>query len=395
MHSMPDPDTNKSPRPQPFISNPVEVELSREQEMLFDAANKFINSKWPLSAIRELAVDETGLPRSYLAAAADLGWFGMLVPEEYGGGNVSGEGLRDLAIVAESRGRGLQPGPFIPMNVVAAALVARGSPELKATVLRSIASGEAVATWVVTDGSGSLNRRGITATADDGGFWLSGHCGLVQDGTLADWFLVTAAEAASLRQFLLAADTAGITTTLLESHDITQRFAEVSFDQVWAPSASVVGEPGAAVADLEHQLEIALVLIAAETLGAIDALFEMTRRYSLDRIAFGRPIGSFQAVKHQLADMSLSLEAGKSIVALAARAVQVGQAEAGEIASMAKAWLGDTGIDIAQGCFQVFGGIGYAWEHDSHLFLRRITMNTLLFGQPDWHRERICEIHGV
>jgi alkylation response protein AidB-like acyl-CoA dehydrogenase len=121
----------------------------------------------------------------------------------------------------------------------------------------------------------------------------------------------------------------------------------------------------------------------------------MTRQYSLDRTAFGRPIGSFQAIKHQFADMSLSLEAGKAIAVAAARASQMRQNDAGEIASMAKSWVSDTGIDIAQGCFQVFGGIGYTWEHDLHLYLRRITMNSLLFGNSDWHRERICRAHDL
>jgi len=127
----------------------------------------------------------------------------------------------------------------------------------------------------------------------------------------------------------------------------------------------------------------------------MDALFEMTRQYAIDRIAFGRPIGSFQAIKHQLADLSLTLESSKAIAVAAVRAVQDRTPDAGEIASMAKAWVGDAGIDIAQGCFQVFAGIGYTWEHDLHLFLRRMTMNGLLFGQSDWHRERICRIQGV
>jgi alkylation response protein AidB-like acyl-CoA dehydrogenase len=139
---------------------------------------------------------------------------------------------------------------------------------------------------------------------------------------------------------------------------------------------------------------LAALLVVAETVGAMDALLEMTRQYALDRFSFGRPIGSFQAVKHQLADLSLSLEAANAILAAAVDALQDGRTDAGEIISMAKAWTGDVGIDIAQGCFQVFGGVGYTWEHDSHLYLRRITMNGLLFGGSDWHRERICAGHG-
>jgi alkylation response protein AidB-like acyl-CoA dehydrogenase len=212
---------------------------------------------------------------------------------------------------------------------------------------------------------------------------------------LADWFLVAARGPAGQHQFLVPSSAAGVSVTSRRSHDITQRFASVDFEEVELDHDAVVGDPAGTADDLECQLQLALVLSVAETVGAIGALFDMTSRYAIDRIAFGRPIGSFQAVKHQLADMSLSVEAGVSIAAAATRAVQAGQADGGEIASMAKAWVGDTGIDVAQGCFQVFGGIGYTWEHDLHLFLRRITMNSLLYGQPDWHRERICEIHGL
>ena len=181
----------------------------------------------------------------------------------------------------------------------------------------------------------------------------------------------------------------------LDSHDITQRFGTVELNEVRVGSDALLGQSGQAAADIEQQLVEALVLSVAETLGALAGLFEMTRQYAVDRIAFGRPIGSYQGVKYQLADMSLSIEAAHAISAAATKAVQGGQADAGEVASMAKAWLGDIGIEVAQGCFQVFAGIGYTWEHDLHLFLRRITMNGLLFGQSEWHRERICSIQGL
>jgi alkylation response protein AidB-like acyl-CoA dehydrogenase len=166
-------------------------------------------------------------------------------------------------------------------------------------------------------------------------------------------------------------------------------------DRVTVPSSTLVGEWGGAAADVEFQMQLAALLVVVETVGAMDALLEMTRQYALDRFSFGRPIGSFQALKHQLADLSLSLEAANAISAAATEALEDGRADAGEIVSMAKAWTGDVGIGIAQGCFQIFGGIGYTWEHDSHLYLRRITMNGLLFGGPDWHRERISAQHGL
>ncbi|MGP0029378.1 MAG: acyl-CoA dehydrogenase family protein [Acidimicrobiales bacterium] len=374
----------------------MELDLDRDQELLRDTAARFIDDTCPLPVVRRLLDSETGLPAGYLHAAARLGWFAMLVPEAYGGGNVSGEGLRDAAIIAEERGRGLQPGPFTSMNVVAGALAEAGTTAQKAAVLPALCRGDAVATWVVGDPVARWAPGAtVTATSCADGFELSGGAGLVQDGVLADWFLVTAGGTEGLGQFLVAADTPGLAVGPLAGHDITQRLATVAFHQVRVPPASRVGDPGSAEAEVERQLRVACVLCTAETVGAMDRLFEMTRQYALDRTAFGRPIGSFQAVKHQLADLSLSLEAGKAIAAAAVRAVQADDEDAGEIASMAKSWMGDAGIDLAQGCFQVFGGIGYTWEHDLHLFLRRMTMNGLLFGQSDWHRERICRIHGL
>jgi alkylation response protein AidB-like acyl-CoA dehydrogenase len=374
----------------------VELDLSEEQELLRESTARFIESRCPLSTVRSLLESATGMPAEYLHAAAELGWFAMLAPEEYGGGSVSGEGLRDLAIVAEEHGRGIQPGPFVSMNVVVSALTDTGTADQKSTLLPALCRGESLATWVLGDAIGAWAPGAtINATEWDDRFELSGHAGLVQEGILADLLLVTAGSSSGVSQFLVEATTPGVTVTPLAGHDITQRLASVSFDQVTVPSSSLLGQHGGAADDVERQLQLACVLSISETIGTMDALFETTRQYAIDRIAFGRPIGSFQAIKHQLADMSLSLEAGKAVGAAAVRAVQERQTDAGEIVSMAKSWVGDASIDIAQGCFQVFGGIGYTWEHDLHLFLRRMTMNGLLFGQSDWHRERICQLNGL
>jgi alkylation response protein AidB-like acyl-CoA dehydrogenase len=370
----------------------MELTLSDDQELLRSTAAKYIEDACPLTTVRELAESETGVPPNYLRQAGELGWFAMLVPEELGGGSVSGDGIRDVAAIAEERGRGLQPGPFVPMNVIADALARRGNPTQQGEILPGIVNGETVATWVTGITSPG---ESIGYTTEGEGFVLSGHAGPVQDGALAEWLLVTADGPRGLSQFVIPSTVTGVSMTSLRSHDITQRFSEVHLDSVRAESSQLLGPLGGAASDVDRQLLLALVLSVAETVGATDVLFEMARQYAADRIAFGRPIGSFQSVKHQLADMSLSLEAGKAISATATRAAQAGRDDATEIAHMAKAWVGDTGIDIAQGCFQVFGGIGYTWEHDSHLFLRRITMNNLLYGQPEWHREQICLRHGI
>ena len=374
----------------------MELALTDDQELLRDTAVRFMEEHCPLDVVRQMVGDETGLPPAYLRGVAELGWFSLLVPEALGGGSVSGEGLRDAAVVAEERGRRLQPGPFVPMNVVAAALATSGSAEQGRDVLGPLLEGAASATWVASDPGGAwAPAETISAEPSPGGFVLSGRAGVVQDGALADWLLVTAKSAEGPSQFLVASSTPGVSLRPLDSHDITRRFADLELSGVVLPAGALVGPAGGAGEDIERQFQQALVLSVAETVGALDGLFEMTRQYALDRTAFGRPIGSFQAVKHQLADLSLSVEASKAVSAAATRAVQSGQAEAGEIASIAKAWVGDIGIEVAQGCFQIFAGIGYTWEHDLHLFLRRITMSGLLFGQAEWHRQRICRIHGL
>jgi alkylation response protein AidB-like acyl-CoA dehydrogenase len=376
----------------------MELTLTDDQQLLRDTATRFMEAACSLETVRSLIdkSDRTDLPESYVREAANLGWFSLLVPEELGGGSISGHGLRDAAILAEERGRRLQPGPFVPMNVVANALATSGTAQQREDVLPDVMSGEAIAVWVANDATGAwAPGASVSATTREGGFVLSGLAGVVQSAADAAWLLVVASASDGLSQFLVPADTAGVIIRPLDSHDVTQRFATVEFADVALGPEAAVGTVGGAADDVERQFQIALTLLVAETLGTLDGLFEMTRQYAIDRVAFGRPIGSYQGVKYQLADMSLSIESSHAISTAATKAVQNGQSDAGEIASMAKAWLGDIGIDVAQGCFQIFAGIGYTWEHDLHLFLRRITMNGLLLGQSEWHRERICTIHGL
>jgi alkylation response protein AidB-like acyl-CoA dehydrogenase len=375
----------------------MELTLTDDQQLLRDTATRFMDATCPLETVRRL-FDEgpgTDLPQGYLREAAELGWFSLLVPEELGGGSISGEGLRDAAIVAEERGRRLQPGPFVAMNVVASALARAGTASQRDSILPAIMAGE-VAAWVANDATGTwAPGASMTATPRDEGFVLSGTAGVIQGASQATWLLVVASGPDGLSQYVVSTDRPGVVVHPLESHDITQRFGTVELHDVQVGPESLVGHHGQAAAEIEHQLQIALVLSVAETLGAVACLFEMTRQYAVDRIAFGRPIGSYQGIKYQLADMSLSIEAAHAVSVGATRGVQSAHADAGEVASMAKAWLGDIGIEVAQGCFQIFAGIGYTWEHDLHLFLRRITMNGLLFGQSEWHRERICANQGL
>ena len=187
----------------------------------------------------------------------------------------------------------------------------------------------------------------------------------------------------------------GISVAPKDSLDLSRQFGEVRFDRAEVAPSALVGVAGMATDLVSQQLATACVLTVAETVGAMNHDFEMALQYAKDRIAFGRPIGSFQAIKHLLADTSLALEMSKAMALAAAKAVGTTQPDGGAVASMAKAFAGDCGVELAQNCFQVFGGIGYTWEHDQHLYLRRITTDGSLYGDPAWHRERLCQLKGL
>ena len=305
----------------------MELDLTGDQELLRETAAKFMDASCPLDVVRQLGASETGLPANYMHDAAELGWFSLLVPEEDGGGSVSGYGLRDAAILAEERGRRLQPGPFVPMNIVASALGCWGlrQPEGEGP------AGDHERGCRCHVGGGE--RRGRVAART-----LACRCPPPRGGSyfpgapvwsktpvwpIGSWWRRRALT--GQYQFLVPSSGAGVSdhATSGARHHPALRVRSTSTVSKLDDDA-LVGDAGNATADLERQLQLALVLLVAETVGAIDALFEMTRQYAIDRIAFGRPIGSFQAVKHQLADMSLSVEAGKSIATAATRAVQAG-----------------------------------------------------------------------
>jgi alkylation response protein AidB-like acyl-CoA dehydrogenase len=354
---------------------------------------RFIEAELPIPQTRALHDDPHGYDRSWLGKSAELGWFAMLVPEADGGGSVSGAGLLDAAIVAEELGRHVQPGPFIPMNVVASAIAAEGSPAQRKEFLRAIVGGEIVATWAFADARGVWDSgAGVRVERTGEQLSINGTRGYVQDAVSADWLLVVATLDDAPVQLLLPPDSPGVTIRPLNSLDLSRRFADVSFDGVTVSADTIVGGGAAA---LESLLLRAVVLNCADTVGAIDALFTMTVDYSKDRIAFGRPIGSFQALKHILADQALGLETCKAGAVAAAAAVASGDEAAGEIVSMVAAYIGDAANDLAQECLQVHGGIGYTWEHDLHLYLRRVRSNSAIYGEPTWHRERVCAYHGL
>jgi alkylation response protein AidB-like acyl-CoA dehydrogenase len=375
----------------------LDLELSSDQELLRVTTERFVGSAYPLDAVRALAdSDATGVDREYLRRGAELGWFAMLVPEEHGGGSVSGSGVLDAVVLAEERGKYLQPGPFVPNNVVAYAIAAAGSDNQRAEVLPALIGGDQCATWAVADTTGDWTPgAGVRATRKDDGFVLSGAKALVEDAGLVDWILVTTSENGSVAQFLVGTGVAGVEVQLMEGFDLTRRLCEVRFDDVEVPASALVGGAAASTGLVDRQLLHAATLLTAESVGAMDHLFDITVDYAKARTAFGRPIGSFQAVKHLLADTALLLEASKAAAVGSAKLLQQDAESGAEAVSLAKAYVAESGIELAQNCWQVFGGIAYTWEHDLHLYLRRLTGNASLYGDASWHRERVCTLSGL
>ncbi len=374
----------------------MDTELTEDQELLRETSARLIEDRCPIASVRDFAQDERGVSTDYLKQTAELGWYALLVDEAHGGAQVSASGVADAAVIAEERGRRVQPGPFVPTNLVALALSEFGSDEQRARVLPGLLAGEGVATWAAADADGSWEAgAGVRASPRGQSMVLDGAKGLVQDAHIASALLVTAAGDAGPIHVLVPSDTAGVEVEPLSSLDITRRFCRVRFENAEVPASAVVGASADAARLHDRLLEVAAVLTVAESVGGIGELFELTVDYAKERYAFGRPIGSFQAIKHTLADAAVLLEMCRGISVAATRAVAAGGADAGEVASMAKAFVGKHAVGISHDCFQVIGGIAYTWEHDLHLYFRRLATDALLYGEPAWHRERICALHGL
>jgi alkylation response protein AidB-like acyl-CoA dehydrogenase len=370
----------------------LDLELTDDQRLFQETTRKFLEAETPLTTVRQLEHDPAGFDRGWWAQGAALGWTALLVPEDHGGGSVSGAGVRDLVIVAEEMGRAVAPGPFLPTNLVALALVRSGGAAHQSDVLPGIVAGEVVAAWAYDEPGArwDAGRIQLAAAERDGGFVLDGRKTKVEAAAAADQLLVTARSPDGLTQLLVARDTPGVTVVPLEGLDLVRRFADVRFEGVEVPAEAVVGTVGGADDDVARQLQLALVLQCAAMSGATSRVFDFTVEYAFDRFSFGRPLASYQALKHRFADMKLWVEACFATTDGAARAIQDDDPKAGRLASVAKAYVGERTPEIIQDCVQLHGGIGVTWEHDIHLFLRRVTTDRALYGLPDDHVERVA-----
>ncbi|WP_330254950.1 acyl-CoA/acyl-ACP dehydrogenase [Nocardia sp. NBC_00565] len=374
----------------------MDLELTSDQELLRDTTRKFLQTTVPLTEVRALTANPAGFDRGWWSTGAELGWTSLLVAESRGGGSVSGAGLRDLALIAEEMGALVSPGPLIPTNVVAQTLSRDASDELAGLVLPGLLSGDSVAAWCAAEPGRPLTPDGMTLRArlDGDEFVLDGVKSPVEAGDEADWLLVTATGPDGLTQFLLPSSAPGLAITPLRGLDLVRRNAEIRFTDVRVPASAVVGGSGGASASFERQIQTALVLQCAEIVGATDRVFDFTVQYAFDRSSFGRALASYQALKHRFADMKLWIESAQAITVDATRAVQADSPDAAEIVRIAKAYVAERCPELIQDCIQLHGGIGVTWEHNLHLYLRRVVLHRETYGDPIQARDQVAILAG-
>jgi alkylation response protein AidB-like acyl-CoA dehydrogenase len=370
--------------------------LSEDQVMLQRSAAEFLSSECPPSFVREVTRDEEGYPRALYKQMAELGWPGLIVPEQYGGAGMS---FLDLALLLEQMGRAVVPGPFFSSAVLATLAIQHGgSSAQKKAWLPRLAAGDVVATLALLEASDRLDAAGIAARARKAGknFRLSGEKMFVTDAHVADLMIAAFRTAGrgeeGVTLFLVPRDTPGVTVAPLPSVDLTRRPMEVRFDDVELPASAVLGSPGKGWKTIARVLDAAAIGLAADSLGGAERALEMAVEYSKVREQFGKVIGSFQAVKHLAAEMVSEVEPARSLVWYAAYAFDALPREAPRAAAMAKACLGDVYSRTTNRAVQIHGGIGFTWEHDLHFWFKRAKWNEFAFGDPTYQRERLAEL---
>jgi alkylation response protein AidB-like acyl-CoA dehydrogenase len=365
--------------------------LSSDQEFFRETTERFLVEQVPPSEIRRLRGDSAGFDADYWRRGAELGWTSLLVGEAHGGGTISGAGLVDLSLVAYEFGRHASPGPLVPTNVVAGALSLH---DAQTDVLAGLLAGTEIAAWCAPELAPVHGAWAPTVEIrrDGAEVVVHGTVRPVESAGQAGHLLVTGRDGDGITQVLLATSAAGVSIEPLRTADLTRRFGAVTFDDVLLSEDAVVGVPGEASTDVELQFHRALAILNAEAVGAMQAAFDMTVEWAFDRYAFGRPLASYQALKHRFADMLTWVEASHAIGDAACCATAEGSPDAAELTSAAKAFIGQYGAEVLQDCVQMHGGIGVTFEHDLHLFLRRFTVNRALAGTPAEHRQRIGAI---
>jgi alkylation response protein AidB-like acyl-CoA dehydrogenase len=377
----------------------MDFAFGQEQELLRATTRRFLVEHQSRADVRRVMEEADLFDAELWQQGAEVGWTAMLVPEEFGGGSVTGQPMVDLVALAEELGRELNPGPFVPTNVVAAAIARFGSPTQRATYLPGLARGEATAAWCLSEnGSPEPWSIAVQAIRQDGGWRLEGVSRYVHGGGQASFFLVVARQPDGFVNLLVPREAPGLSARTLSGLDLTRRFSELTFDGVLVPDGNELRDdrslssPHMGRSVMDSCLDVATILQAGESVGAAEVLFEETVEYLKRREQFGRTIASFQAIKHRLADLQIELEAMRVAAEYAALAYGDAFEDADLAVGTAGAYVDDAFAHLAGEALQLHGGIGFTWEHDVHLFVRRAKVNQVLYGDGAWHRDQLLGV---
>src|SRR5690348_5050207 len=379
----------------------MDIGFTEEQELLRDTARRFLESECSTQFVRQRMAEPAAVTDEFWRKLAEQGWLGIVYPEEEGDSDL---GLVDLDVLMEEMGRAVMPGPLLSTVLLGGGAIGEaGSTEQRRLWLPRISAGEAKAALAWTEPNLRWDAAGVRLAVREttSGFAVSGSKLFVVDAHLADVIVVagrtrdgsTMEDGVSL--FLVPSDAAGVSVTVLPTIDETRKLCEVRFDNATVPGSALLGGKHEGWAPLARVLARATVGLAAEMCGGAQRVLEMTVDYAKIRIAFGKPIGSYQGVKHQAADMLVAIENAKSLTYYAAWALDQGLDEAPLAVSMAKAAASDMYRKVAGTGIQLHGGIGMTWEHDLQLYFKRAKASEVAFGDATWHRERVARLMGA
>jgi len=371
--------------------------FSEEQEMLREAAKRFLTDNCPTTFVRKMMADETAHDLAFWGKLAELGWPGLLIPEAFGGQDGS---FLDMTVIAEEAGKALIPGPFFTSALLGAPIMIEGGSEpMQKELLPKIASGEAIYTVAIAERSGRFDAAGIELEAkkDGSGYELSGEKFFVPDAHVAHGIAVVvrtgkgSGPQEGISVFVVDPKAKGVTVTQLKTVDMTRRLCHIKFDKVKVDSAKRLGEENRGWPVVQRTLDIATAALSAEMVGTAQKALDISVEYAKTRVQFGKPIGSFQAVKHKCVDMMVAVENARSLTYYACWTVDERSAEAATAVPMAKAYASDMAKNVTSEAIQVHGGIGFTWEHDMHLYHRRALAGEANFGNAPVHRETVAK----
>jgi len=366
--------------------------FTEDQQELRSTAARFLEEKSPSAKVRELMETAEGFDEGTWKQMADLGWFGMAIPEAYGG---IGYGFVEVTVLMEEMGKKLLPSPYFSSVVLGAnAILNAGTEDQKKELLPGIADGSTRAALAFVEPSGKWELDSIEATASGSGdsWTISGDKSYVIDGATANLLIVAVKTPKGISLFTVDPDADGVERTPLQTLDMTRKQAKITFNNT---PAKLLGSEGAGAEALTKTLDQAAAALSAEMVGGSQACLDASTTYAKERYQFGRPIGSFQAIKHKCANMLMEVEMARSAAYYAGWAAAEDPDELPLAASLAKAYCSDAYFHAAAENIQIHGGIGFTWEHDAHLYFRRAKSSEIYLGDATYHRELVAQKLGV